>query len=115
MISTNNNYNKTNFGMAVKATPQAMEVLESRLTKRGAKKLNKIVEAQKNNPTDIHLNRFKGTVYADVAGKRFNPMHILEELEDSSWSIVKMVKKAAKHADNHTAKQNIIKNFNIEA
>ena len=55
LIHSSNNYNKTNFGMAIKSTKQAAEFLETHLTPSGAKYLNKIIESQAKNPVDILL------------------------------------------------------------
>ena len=111
MISATTNYNKTNFGMAVKTTPEAVKILEKNLTPKGTNKLNKIIETQKNNPIDIHLKPYRNTIFATVAGRKFYPFSFFECFENSSRNIIKVIRKAAKYADT----KNSLKNINIQA
>ena len=114
MISTNN-YNKTNFGMSVKAaTPGVVKTLERELSKKGAQEFNQIVEAQKNNPVNviIKLNQDNGYLLsAHVNGKRFNENPF--SLRSRSGDIIAMMKKAAKHADEQASKKELLKGLDV--
>ena len=130
MISATTNYNKTNFGMAVKFTPNAIKLLHQDLSLKDAKKIDKIVKAQKNNPTDIKVlttdfgtietkkGQFKyvGDIQASAGNATFHSgKDILDVFRSDSANIVKMLKKAAKHADELTVKKNFLKNIDIQA
>ena len=114
MISTNN-YNKTNFGMSVKAaTPGVVKTLERNLSKKGAQEVNKIIEAQKNNPIDIRLEHSQnfGTSLVAIVDGKIIPQKIIS-FRTVSGDIVNMMKKAAKYADEHASKKELLKGIDV--
>lgn len=117
MISTTTNYNKPNFGMAVKIDKNAARDLPRVLTKKGAEKLKQIADTQKNNPNDVIIksNPLYENLRVSAVGKSFYPNNsLISDLRSESTNIVKAVKKAAKYADEYTAKQNLINSLDIK-
>lgn len=65
-INDNNN-NNTNFG-AIKATAEAKEYIKENFSKRAIRKLDTLIEQQKNNLYDVNLSveKFKPDSLADA-------------------------------------------------
>ena len=63
----NNNHNNTNFG-AIKATAEAKEYIKGNFSKRAIRKLDTLIEQQKNNLYDVNLSveKFKPDSLADA-------------------------------------------------
>ena len=114
LIHSSNNYNKTNFGMAIKSTKQAAEFLETHLTPSGAKYLNKIIESQAKNPVDILLRLEKAQsghpwapyiydiLVADVKNETYRPWIFGNK-------IFGQIKRAVKQADKLSGVKNTLK------
>lgn len=94
------NYNQPSFKMAVKATAAAKDFLQESLNGNQLRKLNKIVEKQKNNPHDILLDivskkSAKGTkevinsIQATGANKKFT----------SDFGTMATIKKAERYVN----------------
>lgn len=119
-----NNIQSTNqnFGMAVKVSPKAKNILEDRLTSKGVQKLQRIVEAEKTNPTDVFVTteeRLYGSYRAPVDA--WTPYdHLVVKVDDkkfeTGWmsmysesnAIISTIKKGVKHAQKLTEKRNIL-------
>ncbi len=109
-----NNNNNTNFG-AIKANAKAKEYIKENFSKRAIRKLNELIEQQKNNPHDINLSveKFKPNSAADLlfysacscdylqikAGdKNFNDINPFK-------STIRQIKKAVKYLSTYKKAQ----------
>ena len=99
----------TNFGMAVKVTPEAKEFLAKRLTDRGVKKLEKLVKSAENDSVDVNLSTVvKHTGWGTCPDMEKVPYDQLVvnvgngyrqyEPEGMSFFIINAIKKAVKEA-----------------
>lgn len=122
-----NNIQSTNpnFGMAVKISSKANKILEDRLTLKGVQKLQRIVEAEKKNPTNVHITteeRLLGSYH--TPSDTWTPYdHLIVKVEDKKFetgfmsifsesnAIISTIKKGVKHAQKLTEKRNILNNI----
>ena len=120
-IPNNNNYN-TNFGMAVTASAKGKQMLEKCLTPKGAMKLEKIIEAEKANPTNVHLTTRPSYITGRglplpceeflvvVEDKQFRSK-FFEDIFGTSNGIISIIKRAVKYAHSLTDNRNVLKNI----
>lgn len=122
-IQSNNCNNQPNFGMAVTASAKGKKMLEECLTPKGAKKLEKIIEAEKSNPTNVHIT----TQPSLITGKYCDPIpydefvvkvndktfkkRIFDDMFSASRGMISVIKRAVKHAHSITEKENVLKNI----
>jgi len=80
----------------------------------GVYKVNKIIEAQKNNPINIRLEHSQnfGTSLVAIVDGKIIPQKIIS-FRTVSGDIVNMMKKAAKYADEHAAKKELLKGIDV--
>ena len=120
-IPNNNNYN-TNFGMAVTASAKGKQMLAKCLTPKGAMKLEKIIEAEKANPTNVHLTTRPSYITGRglplpceeflvvVEDKQFRSK-FFEDIFGISNGIISTIKRAVKYAHSLTDNRNVLKNI----
>ena len=88
--------NKPSFGMAVKTTSLAKDVMRNTIQKRkDVQTLNRIINQQINNPIDIFIRKSnnKFNIEAEVGHKTFKRGLF------NNWSPLTIIKKAANFAD----------------
>ena len=122
-VYSNNYSNQPNFGMAVTASAKGKQMLAKCLTPKGAMKLEKIIEAEKANPTNVHLT----TRPSFISGRGFEPLpceEFLVVVEDKQFrskffedifgisnGIISIIKRAVKYAHSLTDNRNVLKNI----
>ena len=111
--------NNTNFGMAVKATPQAKEYLAERLTDRGLKKFKELVKFAENDSVDVNLStevrhlhsahtpNLEGTPYDQLVVNIGNGYSQYEP-EGMSFFIMRAIKNAVKEAHELSEKKKVL-------
>lgn len=118
-----NNYGvQPNFGMAVTSSAKGKQMLENYLTPKGVKQLARIIEAEKSNPTNVHITtqpsfiggRYLGVIPCDefvvsVGGEIFKLGFM--DMFSTSRAMISAIKKGVKHAHSLTEKRNILKNI----
>ena len=122
-IQSNNYNNQPNFGMAVTASVKGEQILEKYLTPKGAKQLEKIIEAEKSNPINVHLTtrpsfitgRYTDPIPCDefvviVENKQFKSK-FFEDMFSISNAMISITKRAVKYAHSLADKKNILKNI----
>ena len=122
------NNNSTNFG-AIKANAKAKEYIKQNFSKRAIRKLNELIEQQKNNPYDINLSveKFKPNSAADLlfysacscyylqikAGdKNFNDINPFKSTIRQIKKAVKYLSTYKKAQDYETEKNKILEKLN---
>ncbi|MBQ6516228.1 hypothetical protein IJI31_03510 [bacterium] len=108
----------TNFGMAVKATPQAKEYLAERLTDRGLKKFKELVKFAENDSVDVNLStetrhlcmatcpELEGTPYNQLiveVGDKYS-----YKPEGFSFFILRAIKNAVKEAHEYSEHKKLL-------
>lgn len=122
-IQSNDYSNQPNFGMAITASAKGKQMLEKCLTPKGAMKLEKIIEAEKANPINVHLT----TRPSFISGRGFDPVpceeflvvvenkqfksKFFEDIFGISNGIISIIKRAVKYAHSLTDNRNILKNI----
>lgn len=96
----------TNFGMAVKATPEAKEYLAERLSRRAAGKLEKLTEFAKKDAIDVNIKTKKSYLsWIGHEGSTYDQLVITTgdgaytyQPEGYSLSIISCIKRAVRRA-----------------
>ena len=121
-VYSNNYSNQPNFGMAVTASAKGKQMLEKCLTPKGAMKLEKIIEAEKANPTNVHLTTRPSYITGRslplpceeflvvVEDKQFRSK-FFEDIFGTSNGIISIIKRAVKYAHSLTDNRNVLKNI----
>lgn len=122
-IQSNDYSNQPNFGMAITASTKGKQMLEKYLTPKGAKQLEKIIEAEKSNPINVHLTtrpsfisgRYTDPIPCDeflviVENKQFKS-NFFEDMFSISNAMISITKRAVKYAHSLTDNRNILKNI----
>lgn len=117
--SINNNYN-TNFGMAVTASDKGKQLLEKHLTKKGFTELKQIVEAEKNNPTNVHITTRPSFISTQDSGALPYDEFVVRvedkayttgfrDIFSTSKAMMSAIKRGVKHARELTEKREVLK------
>ena len=102
----------TNFGMAVKATPQAKEYLLNNLTKKQLKKVKDLAKFAKNDSVDVNL-RMEQLRYKINIPELVGPQLVIDvdhgaKTYKPDLFIVKAIKKAVEKAHELSEKKKLL-------
>lgn len=115
-INNSYNSNRQNFGMAIKATPEAKEMLNKGLTRKAVKKLEELKKIAEKDTVDVNIVTEEMS-WGGLRPELTYPQLVVEVGDGSQYSyrpvlnIIRQIKKAVRKAHELSENQKIINNL----
>lgn len=113
--------NNTNFGMALKATPEAKKIIYNNITGNGIQKLAELKKMSEKDIVDVNIRVESFPIRLNASEVTYDQLviDVADGVEHSyrpepnSWLIVNAVKRAVKQAHKMSKKQEAINNLGL--